>query len=38
MACCISWASTMKTDAEADEMERLETSILKGLGISDPYE
>jgi probable rRNA maturation factor len=27
-----------ETDAEAGEMERLETDILKGLGISDPYE
>ncbi len=27
-----------ETDAEAGEMERLEASILKGLGISDPYE
>lgn len=27
-----------ETDEEAGEMERLETSILKGLGISDPYE
>lgn len=27
-----------ETEAEADKMERLETSILKGLGISDPYE
>lgn len=27
-----------ETDAEAEEMERLEASILKGLGISDPYE
>jgi probable rRNA maturation factor len=27
-----------ETDAEADAMETLETSILKGLGISDPYE
>ena len=26
------------TDVEADKMEHLETSILKGLGISDPYE
>ena len=25
-------------DVEAQDMERLETSILKGLGISDPYE
>ena len=25
-------------DGEADEMERLEAEILKGLGISDPYE
>ena len=25
-------------DDEADRMERLETEILKGLGISDPYE
>ena len=25
-------------DAEADEMEALEASILKGLGISNPYE
>jgi len=25
-------------DAEADEMERLEADILKGMGISDPYE
>lgn len=25
-------------DAEAEQMERLETEILKGLGISDPYE
>lgn len=25
-------------DAEAEEMEALETEILKGLGISDPYE
>jgi probable rRNA maturation factor len=27
-----------ETDEEAGEMERLETDILKGLGISDPYE
>jgi probable rRNA maturation factor len=27
-----------ETDAEAQEMERLEACILKGLGISDPYE
>jgi probable rRNA maturation factor len=27
-----------ETDVEAGEMERLETDILKGLGISDPYE
>ena len=27
-----------ETEAEADEMEGLETRILKGLGISDPYE
>ena len=27
-----------EADDEADEMERLETDILKGLGISDPYE
>ena len=27
-----------ETDAEAEEMEALETLILKGLGISDPYE
>lgn len=27
-----------ETDAEAQEMERLEAGILKGLGISDPYE
>jgi probable rRNA maturation factor len=27
-----------ETDDEALEMEALETSILKGLGISDPYE
>jgi len=27
-----------ETDAGAIEMERLETSILKGLGISNPYE
>lgn len=27
-----------ETDAEAIEMERLETSILKRLGISNPYE
>ena len=27
-----------ETDGEAQEMEQLETSILKGLGISDPYE
>jgi probable rRNA maturation factor len=27
-----------ETDDDAGEMERLETSILKGLGISDPYE
>ena len=27
-----------ETDDEAEEMERLETCILKGLGISDPYE
>lgn len=27
-----------ETDDEADEMEQLETGILKGLGISDPYE
>lgn len=27
-----------ETDEEAEEMEQLETSILKGLGISDPYE
>ena len=25
-------------DAEAEDMERLEAEILKGLGISDPYE
>ena len=27
-----------ETDAEAEEMEALETRILKGLGISNPYE
>ena len=27
-----------ESDAEAEEMEALETRILKGLGISDPYE
>jgi probable rRNA maturation factor len=27
-----------ETDAEAEEMEKRESSILKGLGISDPYE
>jgi probable rRNA maturation factor len=27
-----------ETDLEAEEMEALETSILKGLGITDPYE
>ena len=27
-----------ETDGEAEEMEALETRILKGLGISDPYE
>ena len=27
-----------ETDAEAEEMERLEAKILKELGISDPYE
>ena len=27
-----------EAEAEAEDMERLETSILKGLGISDPYE
>lgn len=27
-----------ETDEDAESMERLETSILKGLGISDPYE
>jgi probable rRNA maturation factor len=27
-----------ETDAEADAMERLETGILNGLGIRDPYE
>jgi probable rRNA maturation factor len=27
-----------ETDEEAGKMEHLETSILKGLGISDPYE
>ena len=27
-----------ESDDEADEMEALETRILKGLGISDPYE
>ena len=27
-----------ESDVEADEMEALETRILKGLGISDPYE
>lgn len=27
-----------ETDGEAEEMEALETCILKGLGISDPYE
>jgi probable rRNA maturation factor len=27
-----------ETVAEAEEMERLEADILKGLGISDPYE
>ena len=27
-----------ETDVEAEEMEALETSILKGLGITDPYE
>lgn len=27
-----------ETDDEAEEMEALETRILKGLGISDPYE
>jgi len=27
-----------ETDAEAEEMESLETSILSGLGIADPYE
>lgn len=27
-----------ETDVEAQDMERLEASILEGLGISDPYE
>jgi probable rRNA maturation factor len=27
-----------ETGADAEDMERLETSILKGLGVSDPYE
>lgn len=27
-----------ETGAEAEEMERLEARILKGLGVSDPYE
>ena len=27
-----------ESDADAEEMEALETRILKGLGISDPYE
>ena len=27
-----------ETDEEAEEMEQLETGILKGLGVSDPYE
>ena len=27
-----------ETDAEAEEMERLEAAILNGLGIADPYE
>lgn len=27
-----------ETDDDAEEMERLETGILKGLGISNPYE
>ena len=27
-----------ESDGEAEEMERLEADILKGLGISDPYE
>lgn len=27
-----------QTDIEAEKMERLEASILKGLGISDPYD
>ena len=26
-----------ETDAEAEEMERLETEILAALGIADPY-
>jgi probable rRNA maturation factor len=27
-----------ETGADAEDMERLETSILKGLGVSNPYE
>ena len=27
-----------ETDAEAEEMERLEAAILNGIGIADPYE
>ena len=30
--------SDHRDDGEAEEMERLEAEILKGLGISDPYE
>ena len=36
-ACCICWATTIETDAAAEEMERLETEILATIGVADPY-
>ena len=36
-ACCISWVSTMSATRDAERMEALETKVLAGLGIADPY-
>ena len=38
MACCTSWATTTKQDADAESMEALEIAALAGMGIANPYE